>query len=262
MTRPHGCGYDTRNLGVIDGMSGTRHRVTTAVTVAVTAGLLLSGCASTTAGTPISVQATPSPVDATAAPTTAPKTTPRPSVDPYAELRGVVKSAMTDVSRFWAQNGVVVPVTADVVTDRDDADCIAPGKTPAEEAAAIAWACDMVSPPSVAMDAANLDNKVYEPFSDVAVYLTAAHETAHIGLPIKYPQTNTGDTVEERRADCAAGAYMAWVVDGSSPTVSVTEGQVSTATVKMWGKESPRTEAAAFGFAKGLEACATSTPKR
>lgn len=258
MTRPRTVGYDTPTPSVIGGMSGTRHRVTTAVTALVTAGLVLSGCASTTDGTAISDQSTPSLVDATAAPTT-----PRPvPVDPYAELRGVVDAAMTDVSRFWAQNGVVVPVTADVVTDRDDADCTAPGETAEEEAAAIAWACDMVTPPSVAMDAANLDTEIYEPFSDVAVYVVAAHEVGHIGLPIKRPQTDTDDTVEERRADCAAGAYLAWVADGGSPSVSVTEDQVSAVVVKMWGESSPRTEAVAFGFAKGLEACALSTPKR
>lgn len=261
MTRPQAHGYDTCETGVIDGMSGTRQRVTTAVTTGlVTAALVLSGCASTTAGTAISD--TTSPTTSTSRIATTTTTAPRP-VDPYADLREVTNAAMLDVSGFWAlEGGVVVPVDADVVTDRDDADCIAPGQTTAEEAAAIGWACDMVSPPSVAFDAANLNDEIYVPFSDVGVYLAAAHEAAHIGMPMIRTSTDTDDDVEERRADCAAGAYFAWVAAPGSPSsTSVTEADVSGTVIKMWGKDSPRTAAVAAGFSEGLQACLSYTPR-
>lgn len=261
MTRPQAHGYDTRETGVINGMSNTR-RVNTAVIGLVTAAVVLSGCGtSTVAGTAISDTTSPTTTSTSRIATTT-TAAPRP-VDPYADLREVTNAAMLDVSGFWAlEGGVVVPVDADVVTDRDDADCIAPGQTAAEEAAAIGWACDMVSPPSVAFDAANLDDEIYMPFSDVGVYLAAAHEAAHIGMPMIRPSTDTDDDVEERRADCAAGAYFAWVAAPGSPSsTSVTEADVSGTVIKMWGKDSPRTAAVTAGFSEGLQACLSYTPR-
>ncbi|ORA54182.1 hypothetical protein BST24_26990 [Mycobacteroides franklinii] len=229
-------------------------RVTAVTTALVAASIAVSACTSTTSGQP-----TVSASERTVASTTQqrPTSTPRPTTtppDPHAALVEVVNEAMTDVSRFWATEGVVVPVRATVVTDQADAPC-SPSRDAEKAASAVAWACDMTTPPSVVVNVENLDAKVADQFGDVGTYIVVAHEQAHLGLPMLDRSTDTDNDTEEKRADCSAGAYFKWVVAGQSPSVSVTEAQAGGVATAMWRDTPERTRAFADGITYGLPRC-------
>ncbi len=250
MARPETC-YTPTYLGVIGGMS--TQRVTAVTTALVAATLMLSACTTTTSG-----QATVSELPTSVSTSTTPPrpTSTTPAVDPYAALTEVVQEATLDVSRFWASEGVMVPTRATIVTDQADAPC-APSRDAEKAAQAVAWACDMTTPKAVVVNVANAQPDIYTQFSDVGVYNVAAHEQGHIGLPLLDRGTDTDNDVEERRADCGAGAYFAWVIAGESPTVSVTEDQAGGVAAKMWTDTPARTKAFAHGLVYGLQSCLT-----
>lgn len=251
MSRPTTSGIDTPAPGNTPGMS-TR-RVTAVTTAMVAASLALSGCTSTTDGTPMATDTYSNPVP-TSTTTTPRSTTPAP--DAYADLTTLVQAATIDVSRYWADEGVVVPTRATIVTDQADAPC-APSRDEKLAAQAVAWACDMTTPPAVVVNVKNLNDKVFRDFGDVGTYIVMAHEQGHIGMPLLDPATDTDSDVEERRADCSAGSYFAWVVSGESPSVTVTEQQVGGVATAMWQATPERTKAFAYGLTYGLDACLT-----
>ncbi|MBV6362524.1 hypothetical protein HZD78_21470 [Mycobacteroides chelonae] len=235
-------------------MSMSRKAAVTTALVAAT--LVLPACTSTTPGT-----ATVSASERTVASTT-PTSTPRPTSapDPYAALTKTVQAAMTDTSRFWASEGVVVPTRATIVTDQADAPC-SPSRDAKKAAQAVAWACDMVSPQAVVVNPENLSTDIDRPFSDTGVYIAIGHEQSHIGLIALDPAADTDDNTEERRADCGSGAYFGWVVAGQSPSVSVTESDVASTTGAMWSATAPeRQKAFVHGFVNGLKSCLTYRP--
>lgn len=248
MSRPELVGIKASRPGDTHGMRNARKvAVTTALVVTA---LVLPACTSTTAGT-ATVSASERTV-ATTTTTSAPRPTSPP--DPHAALTQVVQDAMTDVSRFWASEGVVVPIRATIVTDQADAPC-SPSRDAEKAAQAVAWACDMVSPQAVVVNPENLSAKVADQFGDIGTYIVIAHEQGHIGLPLLNPATDTDSDVEERRADCASGAYFKWVVAGQSPSVSVTEAQAGGTATAMWQSTPERTKAFADGITYGLPRC-------
>lgn len=200
MTRPRAHGYDTSKLGVLSGMSGTRRKVTTAVTGLVTAGLLLSGCASTTAGTAISDTTTPptTSVTSTAAPratTTAPRPTTTTPTDPFAER---LVEIVRDVDATWesALHRTIDARMREVGATGCDG-------TPTRLAAVCTPSGGGV--PTLEWNRAGL-TKAQRDGTEVAVVLTLAHEYGHIVLGATGNSTNNAR--EERRADCLAGAYL------------------------------------------------------
>lgn len=243
MSRPEVVGIGLARETDTDGMS-TRRLAAVSTALVVTA-LVLPACTSTTSGQPI-VSVTERTVASTI-PTT-------PQVDEYADLTATVQEAMTDVSRFWASEGAVVPVRALVTTDPSTAPCAA-SRDAEKERQAVAWACDMVSPQTVVVNPENLSAKVADQFGDIGTYIVIAHEQGHIGLPLLNPATDTDSDVEERRADCASGAYFKWVVAGQSPSVSVTEAQAGGTATAMWRDTPERTKAFADGITYGLPRC-------
>lgn len=259
MSRPELVGIGLAHETDTDGMHPLR-RVTAVTTALVAASIAVSACTSTTSGQP-----TVSASERTVASTTQqrPTSPPRPTTtppDPHAALTQVVQAAMTDTSRFWATEGVVVPTRAAIVTDQADAPC-SPSRDAEKAAQAVAWACDMVSPQAVVVNTENLSTDIARPFSDTGVYIVVGHEQSHIGLITLAPATDTDDDTEERRADCGAGAYMAWVVAGQSPSVSVSESDVANTTGAMWSATAPeRQKAFVHGFVNGLKSCLTYRP--
>lgn len=254
MSRPEAVGIGLARETDTGGMRMSRKAVVT--TALVAASIAASACTSTTAGT-----ATVSASERAVATTTTPRpTTTAPQVDEYAALTKTVQAAMLDTSRFWASEGVVVPTRALVTTDPAEAPCAA-SRDAEREAQAVAWACDMVQPQTVVVNPENLESEVSARVGDVGTYIVLAHEQSHIGLPALTSATDTDDDVEERRADCGAGSYMAWVVSDQSPTISVTEDKVGRTTDAMWATSAPeRQRAFVQGYVHGLQSCLTYRP--
>lgn len=248
MPRPELVGMSRCRDGDTHGMRNARKTFVT--TALVAASIAVSACTSTTSGQP-TVSASERIVATT---TTTSTPMPNSAPDPYAALTQVMQDAMTDVSRFWASEGVVVPVRALVTTDPSTAPCAA-SRDAEKERQAVAWACDMVSPQAVVVNPENLSAKVADQFGDIGTYIVIAHEQGHIGLPLLNPATDTDSDVEERRADCASGAYFKWVVAGQSPSVSVTEAQAGGTATAMWQGTPERTKAFADGITYGLPRC-------
>lgn len=195
MTRPRAHGYAAPTSGVLQGMSGTRRKSIAAVTGLVTAGLVLSGCAQTTAGTPISDQATPSPVAMTTAPTTN-------ALPETFEQR--VKSSITDVLAWWE------PMTDDDYSDltvhidtRPDPDC------PVDEWAAVCSYKDG-SEPELHIDRPSLEpiTRPNDPAGNMTLAVFMAHEVGHV-VANKAAGHIAPRMVSEQRAECAAGIFIA-----------------------------------------------------
>ncbi|WP_157931136.1 hypothetical protein [Mycobacteroides abscessus] len=250
MSRPEVVGIEVSRPGDTHGMRMSRKTFVT--TALVAASVAVSACTSTTPGVPLASDTTTPVSVSTATATSAPRTTSAP--DPHAALVKVVNAAMTDVSRFWASEGVVVPIRATIVTDQADGPC-SPSRDAEKAAQAVAWACDMTTPQVVVVNPENLSAKVADQFGDIGTYIVIAHEQGHIGMPLLNPATDTDSDVEERRADCASGAYFKWVVAGQSPSVSVTEAQAGGTATAMWRDTPERTKAFADGITYGLPRC-------
>ncbi|MDM2173431.1 ImmA/IrrE family metallo-endopeptidase [Mycobacteroides abscessus] len=177
-------------------MSGTRRKVTTAVTGLVTAGLLLSGCGTTIAGTAISDTTTPP--TTTAAPrttTTAPRPTTTAPTDPFAER---LVEIVRDVDATWES-----ALHRTIDARMREVGSVGCDGTPTRLAAVCTPSGGGV--PTLEWNRAGL-SEVQREGTEVAVVLTLAHEYGHIVLGATGNSTN--DPREERRADCLAGAYL------------------------------------------------------
>lgn len=171
----------------------------TAVTTGlVAAGLVLSGCGTTTTVAGTAVSDTTSPTTSTTAPTTT--TAPRPTTtttqpDPFSErLVAIVR----DVDTVWE---TALHRTIDArMTEVGSVGCT--GKP-----VRLAQVCTPPGGiPTLEWNRAGLSEAQREG-TEVAVVLTLAHEYGHIVLGATGNSTN--GAVEERRADCLAGAYLA-----------------------------------------------------
>lgn len=197
MTRPPSHGYDTPTTGVIGGMR-KRRKVTAAVTGLVTAGLVLSGCSTVTAGT-----AAPSAElgTYTAAPST-PKITPKPAPsDPFTAR---VERTVDDILAWWA------PRTGD---DYDDVSVVVyTGINDGKCYAKHGYAVVCTYPGGRATVA--VDREDVEPVTRESAYggkmtlaLFLAHEVGHIVTERLDPGV-TDRMTRETRAECAAAVYM------------------------------------------------------
>ena len=98
-----------------------------------------------------------------------------------------------------------------------------------------------------------------------ALAIVLAHEVAHVGIERQFSQYNTDDIAEEHRADCAAGAFMSWVVNGHAPNVDTTLENVQKSLVNAYppsgiGELTPEDTASVrrdfiYGYQHDLSAC-------
>lgn len=193
MTRPPASGYDPPETGVIDGMSGTRRRIATAVTGLVTAAAVLSGCGTAT------IAGTAQPAAGAADLTTSTST----PVQLPLSFEQRVNDMVSDVVSFWS------PMTGETYDDltitidaRPDPDC------PVDEWAAVCSFPDATEP-ELHIDRASLEpiTRATDPAGDMTLAVFMAHEVGHV-VTNKAVGRLVERMVSEQRAECAAGVFI------------------------------------------------------
>jgi predicted metalloprotease len=211
-----------------------RHLVGGVVSVAVTT-LLLTSCATTLRGTPVSVFANPFSVagmpavdgptglrDDAAPPSRDVENTDGGQID---ELAG---SAVSDIEEFWAAHygesfdGDFTPVKELVSWDSTVHD---PVEFCGDGVVGLVNAGYCTDENTIGWDRGELLPQLRDANGDMAVTMVLAHEYGHsvqrqAGLVGK--QTPT--IVSEQQADCLAGVYMRWVAEGNSPRFTLSTG--------------------------------------
>lgn len=209
VSRPLADGYDTLDSDVLHGMNA--RRISTAVTTGlVAAGLLLSACGATTAGTAISPETAsvttpkaPVPtITAQPAPTT---TAPRPSgTRPTDPLAASVHDILKDIDGFWEQTmGLGSGAVTFSVEDFDSRTGVVPkcGDEPYD----VAGYCELGDHDEMQWDRAAFEDKRAQG-GEMAMALTLSHEYGHAVQDTlgKFH----GNRFVEVQADCLAGVYM------------------------------------------------------
>lgn len=218
------------------------------IAAALIAGVLLTGCTATVAGE----AAAPETVTTTSsAPVSVPIQTPDEVPPAYRSLADDVNEIVADNASFWVQIGALLPESAFVVDDATEGLCGKPSvttKTPA-------WACGDEKVMTIyAPIMEKIDTAVPD---DLGIAAVIGHESGHIALPQLDPSADTGGNLEERRADCASGAYMRWIADGNSAAISTpSDADLSTARRKMM-KSRDRQAAYDHGWDHGPQSCVT-----
>lgn len=194
-------------------MNGLRPRVL-AATVAV--GIALTGCSTTTSGEPTAPSGASRTTTTTssAAPTTtttttvaAPPTQPASEIpSQYAVLAKRANEIISDNSSFWGALGAIIPRSGFIVADTMDGPCGKETRSPA-------WICDDAGVMTISGQEMS---RVQSVVGDLGMAVVIGHEAGHLALPMLDPSVDTGGDLEERRADCAAGAYMRRIADGQS----------------------------------------------
>lgn len=232
---------------------------------ATAAALILAGCSSTTGGTPTASPDLGTAVSSTTATTSAtttstPAAAPVPTQAPadvppqYTALAQTINAIVADNAAFWAGFGPALSPSGFIVDEADDGPC----RKPQAETKTPAWAC---SKQKVMTFNGPVMSKVQAAVPEnLGMAVVIGHEAGHIALPMLDPGTNTGGDLEERRADCASGAFMRWTADGNSasiPTPSATD--LATARRKMM-QTSDRQAAYDHGWSSGALSCTTYQP--
>lgn len=193
----------------------TRTRKITAVVIAA-AALALPACSTTVAGNAVESS---TPISSTAATTSqvAPKPVKVPTADTtpveipakYNVMLDSIKQSSRDVRKFMANEGL--PMNDVVIHAAMAGSDSIPQCQPVEyHSEIVAWACSDDTPRDIVFDLPHLYREVSVPYGNVGVAIVAAHEYGHLALPEMRRAADTDDRMEERRADCAAGAFMAW----------------------------------------------------
>lgn len=214
-----------------------RHLVGSLAAVAV-GTLLLTSCATTLQGTPVSVFANPFSVagmpavngptglrDDAEAPSREVENSDGGQID---ELAG---SAVSDIEEFWAAHygetfdGEFSPVKELVSWDSTDYDddvnfC-------GDSVLGLVNAGYCVDDNTIGWDRGELLPSLRDANGDMAVTMVLAHEYGHsVQQQAHLVTEQTPTLVGEQQADCLAGVYMRWVAEGSSPrfTLSTSDG--------------------------------------
>lgn len=248
-------------LGYYTGMSSNVRAKIIAAGLATAAAVMLPACAPNVVnGAAKSSTSTPATTAVTsAAPTTV--TTPvvpsskeekTPAIPSrYRSMVDSIKASTKGVREFLRANGLDVDdvVVHGALKPGDIETCTTDITTQTK-----AWACSENTPREIVMYVPNLYDQVYTPAGSVGIATVVAHEFGHIALPMM--GTNPGGRKEERRADCVAGAFLAWYSDHGGPT----KNQVHSALVKMHPDTtgvSANRLAMESGMANGLRSCVT-----
>jgi predicted metalloprotease len=213
-----------------------RHLVGSVVGLAVTT-LLLTSCATTLQGTPVSVFADPFSVagmPAVNGPTGLRDDAEAPSRDVEntdgGEIDELAGSAVSDIEEFWAEHygetfdGEFTPVKKLISwdsTDYDDVDFCG------DSVLSLVNAGYCFDDNTIGWDRGQLLPQLRDANGDMAVSMVLAHEYGHsIQRQATLVSKQTPTLVGEQQADCLAGVYMRWVAEGNSPrfTLSTSDG--------------------------------------
>ncbi|MGW0162863.1 neutral zinc metallopeptidase [Mycobacterium sp. NPDC003323] len=273
------------------GRSG-RAQIGTSVRAALAAAavLLIAGCAEPVQGTAVSVFADPFRVaglPATDGPTglrdDAAEPTRSVTDTDGGEIDFLAASSISDIEEFWGQaysetfDGEFTPVPDVISWDADGFDGVFCGTDTynlvnaafCHEDESIGWDRGVLLP---SLRAAN---------GDMAVTMVLAHEYGHaIQQQAGLVSQSTPTLVAEQQADCLAGVYMRWVVEGNSPRFTLSTGEgLNNLMSAMIGFRDPllsvddsaagedehgsafeRVSAFQFGFTDGAASCAAMDP--
>jgi predicted metalloprotease len=250
--------------------------------------LLLTSCATTLRGTPVSVFADPFSVagmpavngatglrDDAEPPSRDVENTDGSQID---ELAG---SAVSDIEEFWAAHygetfeGDFTPVKDLVSWDSNDYDG---SRFCDEETVGLVNAGYCFDEHTIGWDRGELLPQLRDANGDMAVTMVLAHEYGHsVQHQADLVTKQTPTIVGEQQADCLAGVYMRWVAEGNSPrfTLSTSDGlnnllaamiafrdpllteSDSEAGEDEHGSAFERVSAFQFGFTDGAASCAS-----
>lgn len=204
-------------------MTITRNRRVPLAVASITAAVMLSGCTMMGGGlgdlpselpmvTPVAADAVP-----TATPTAAPTAVPTPAAKPKPDAGAVIRDMSVDVQDYWRSLGVTFMARMLPEGDPALADCDGGTYT--------LWLC---SGERVGYDPADVEGVLTNQGAP-AVALLTSNALGRIALGTVSAVLLSGDFAEDKRAQCASGAYMRWVVDGHSSRFSMTFDDVAAA---------------------------------
>ncbi len=213
-----------------------RHLVGSVMGVALTA-LLLTSCATTLKGAPVSVFADPFSVagmPAVNGPTGLRDDADAPSRDVEntdgGQIDELAGSAVSDIEEFWAQHygetfdGEFTPVKELVSWDSTGYDAV---DFCGDSVLGLVNAGYCVDDNTIGWDRGELLPQLRDANGDMAVTMVLAHEYGHsVQHQSDLVSEQTPTIVGEQQADCLAGVYMRWVAEGNSPrfTLSTADG--------------------------------------
>jgi predicted metalloprotease len=259
-------------------------RLFSAVAVAASAALVVSGCTNLLAGHPVSIFADPFRVAGLPA-TDGPSGLRPDAAAPTREVEGtdggkedeLAVQSVSDVEEFWDEayrpplEGHFQPASALVSWDSTEysTDRFCDNDTYDFVNAVYCWDDN-----NIGWDRGQLLPLLRRTFGDISIPLVLSHEYGHaVQRRAQLAGTATPSLVTEQQADCLAGVYMRWVAEGKSPrfTMSTGEGLNSVlATVislrdpvqsqgesegDEHGSAFERISAFQFGFTDGVAAC-------
>ena len=203
----------------------------------VLTALLLTSCATTLQGTPVSVFANPFSVagmPAVNGPTGLRDDAKAPSRDVEntdgGQIDELAASAVSDIEDFWAEHydatfdGEFTPVEELVSWDSTDYRRV---RFCGNDVAGLVNAGYCLDDNTVGWDRGELLPQLRDANGDMAVTMVLAHEYGHSVLhQADLVGRRTPTLVGEQQADCLAGMYMRWVAEGNSPrfTLSTSDG--------------------------------------
>lgn len=250
--------------------------------------LVLTSCATTLRGTPVSVFADPFSVagmPAVNGPTGLRDDAEPPSRDVEntdgGQIDELAGSAVSDIEEFWAAHygetfdGDFTPVKDLVSWDSNDYDR---SRFCDEETVGLVNAGYCFDEHTIGWDRGELLPQLRDANGDMAVTMVLAHEYGHsVQHQADLVTKQTPTIVGEQQADCLAGVYMRWVAEGNSPrfTLSTSDGlnnllaamiafrdpllneSDSEAGEDEHGSAFERVSAFQFGFTDGAASCAS-----
>ncbi len=255
--------------------------------MAASAVLVLSGCATLLAGRPVSVFDDPFKVaglPATGGPSGLREDAPGPTRDAVDSDGGEddtwALQSVSDLEEFWKAayepplEGTFEPVDELISWDSNGYGTEFCG----EDTAGVNNAAFCPPDNTIGWDRGGLVPDLRRDFGDMAIPLLLGHEYGHsLQRQAALVSRNTPTLVREQQADCFAGVYMRWVVEGNSPrfTLNTSDGlnNVLAAMISLrdpvlteddhsmiasseHGSAFERVSAFQFGFTDGAAACA------
>jgi predicted metalloprotease len=256
--------------------------------LAAVAALLVTSCATTVGGKPVSVFANPFSVagmPAVNGPTGLRSDAERPSRTVENTDGGAIDvlaaSAVSDIEEFWAAHfgeefhGQFTPVQALVSWDSTEYD---PVEFCGDDVQGLVNAGYCGDDNTIGWDRGQLLPQLRDANGDMAVTMVLAHEYGHsVQRQAKLVGERTPTLVGEQQADCLAGVYMRWVAEGHSPRFTLSTGDgLNNLLAAMIAFRDPlltesdaeagedehgsafeRVSAFQFGFTDGAASCAT-----
>lgn len=241
-------------------MTNTRTKLITAGLFAAAAIALPACSVSVTPGTPVASStdraAYLAEKDAvTPANTPAANTTPVEIPAKYSALVDAIEYTSNAAEKFMADEGLPMDdVVLHGAMESDDIPQCQPSKFTSDTQA---WACSINDPRDIVFHIPHMYTIVYVPYGNVGVAIVAAHEYGHLALPMMRRAADTNDRMEERRADCVSGAFMAWYSRNGGPTASQVRNVLEDWYPDRGNQRAMDRVAIEYGWNNGLAKCAT-----